>query len=236
MQSILGGARLRPTKTVDRSGVMGAGSVLGDSAPPAHIVNPPKAPSPPPEPAPAATNGHAYKESVDWYADLAVNAGSPPPAPPLASVVEETVAPVPAITVHDEPIATENDSMEDVDMATTHKVRSLYPYAAQRDEDLAFDENAVIIAHPSKSGGPWWYGVSPSSGKKGFFPNSYVQVMEEIPAVALYDYQGSTAEEMSFTEGQRITIVDRSEEGWWKTEVDGRILIVPAAYLELASV
>lgn len=235
MQSILGGARLRPTKTVDRSGVMGAGSVLGDSAPPAHIVNPPKAPSPPPEPAPAATNGHAYKESVDWYADLAVNAGSPPPAPPLASVVEETVAPVPAITVHDEPIATENDSMEDVDMATTHKVRSLYPYAAQRDEDLAFDENAVIIAHPSKSGGPWWYGVSPSSGKKGFFPNSYVQVMEEIPAVALYDYQGSTAEEMSFTEGQRITIVDRSEEGWWKTEVDGRILIVPAAYLELAS-
>jgi hypothetical protein len=56
-----------------------------------------------------------------------------------------------------------------------------------------------------------------------------------VQVVALYDYQGSTPEEFSFQEGQRITIIDRSEEGWWKTEQNGQILIVPAAYLELAS-
>ena len=123
LQSITGGARLRPTKTVDRSGVLGAGAVLGDSAPPAHILNQENARSSSPEPAPVVTNGHAHKESVDWYADLAVDVGSPPappPAPMLTSVAEEeTTAPVPAITVQDEPIATENDPLEDVDMATS---------------------------------------------------------------------------------------------------------------------
>jgi len=56
-----------------------------------------------------------------------------------------------------------------------------------------------------------------------------------VKAVALYDYQASNPDELSFQEGQPITIVDRSEDGWWKTEREGQILIVPAAYLELAS-
>jgi hypothetical protein len=48
----------------------------------------------------------------------------------------------------------------------------------------AFSENNVIIAHPSKSGGPWWYGLAVSSGKKGFFPNNYVQIMEESEIIS----------------------------------------------------
>lgn len=56
-----------------------------------------------------------------------------------------------------------------------------------------------------------------------------------VKVVALYDYQGANPDELSFHEGQSITIVDRGEDGWWKTERDGQILIVPAAYLELAS-
>ncbi len=44
---------------------------------------------------------------------------------------------------------------------------------------LAFPENTVIVAHPSKSGGPWWYGLLPLTGKKGFFPHTYVQDLEE---------------------------------------------------------
>jgi hypothetical protein len=53
-----------------------------------------------------------------------------------------------------------------------------------------------------------------------------------VKAVALYDYQGSNPDELTFQEGQSIRIVDRSEDGWWKTERDGHILLVPAAYLE----
>jgi hypothetical protein len=157
LQSILGGARLKPTKTVDRSGVLGAGAVLGDSAPPVHIIHPPKAPSPPPQQFAPISNGHAYKESVDWYADLAADASVPPP-PTLGSVAEEepaqTFTPVPSINVQEEvPVSTQNDPLEDVDLGIceclgnllrdtaliddlAHRVRTLYAYDGQREEDL----------------------------------------------------------------------------------------------------
>jgi hypothetical protein len=60
-----------------------------------------------------------------------------------------------------------------------HRVRSLYKYEGSRVEGLAFAENLVIVAHPSKSGGPWWYGSISGSGAKGFFPGSYVQILDD---------------------------------------------------------
>ncbi|KIM28843.1 hypothetical protein M408DRAFT_8613 [Serendipita vermifera MAFF 305830] len=223
LQSILGGARLKPTKTVDRSGVQGAGAVLGDAAPPEHIIQPPR----------------SDPDPVDWYEDAAAPPAPPPPPPGPSSVAEETYqsySAVPAINIQsEEAVPAEPDPLEDVDMQTSQRVRSLYPYEGQRDEDLSFSENTVIVAHPSKSGGPWWYGILPLTGKKGFFPHTYVQDLEEVQAVALYAYQGTNPDEFSFQEGDKITIVDRSEEDWWKTEQGNQILIVPAAYLQLVS-
>ncbi len=51
----------------------------------------------------------------------------------------------------------------------------------------------------------------------------------------MYSYQATNADEMSFEEGQSITVVDRSETDWWKTEQHGQILLVPAGYLEVVS-
>ena len=42
----------------------------------------------------------------------------------------------------------------------------------------AFTENIIITAHPSKSGGAWWYGTTAKEGKSGFFPSTYVQELE----------------------------------------------------------
>ena len=64
-------------------------------------------------------------------------------------------------------------------MVTVHRVRSLYKYEGSRVEDLEFAENLVLHVHPSKSGGPWWYGTISSSGAKGFFPSSYVQILDD---------------------------------------------------------
>jgi len=42
----------------------------------------------------------------------------------------------------------------------------------------AFEENRIVVAHPSKSGSDWWYGTSIIEGKSGFFPKTYVQVIQ----------------------------------------------------------
>lgn len=52
-------------------------------------------------------------------------------------------------------------------------------------------------------------------------------------AKALYPYEGGSADELPFAEGDVLTIADRSEPDWWKTEKGGVIFIVPAAYLEV---
>ena len=52
-------------------------------------------------------------------------------------------------------------------------------------------------------------------------------------AKALYSYDGTNADELSFSEGDELSIVDRGDSDWWKAEQGGVIFIVPAAYLEI---
>lgn len=53
-------------------------------------------------------------------------------------------------------------------------------------------------------------------------------------AKAVYDYTAGNTDELSFSAGQMLSIVDNSEEEWWKAERDGAVFIVPAGYLEVA--
>jgi len=245
------GARLRKTVTNDRSGVGAAGAVIGDAAPPVHINIKPVEREPEPEPEPAAPQNVMspapyeetpapskadYRQSVDWYSGLAAEGLSPTHASagagtmPVMQEEEEEQPAVPAIQV--EPAA--NDELADVDTSVVKLVRSLYPYEGQRAEDLSFGENMTLDAHPSKSGGDWWYGTMSRTGKKGFFPRSYVDVVEKVvKAKALYAYEGTNADELPLVEGDVLSIVDHSEADWWKAEKDGMVFIVPAGYLEL---
>lgn len=43
---------------------------------------------------------------------------------------------------------------------------------------LAFGENVILTAHPSKTGGDWWYGTLVRDGKSGLFPKTYVQTVD----------------------------------------------------------
>ncbi|KAL5533504.1 hypothetical protein ACEPAF_5280 [Sanghuangporus sanghuang] len=263
LSSIAQGARLRKAVTNDRSAAPVAGRVVGDTAPPPHISSAARPASPPASPpAPAANSSSeaaseplsreevstrpSKRQSVDWYTGLAADQGSVSPLPPTVEEKEEEEPPrpasIPAIQVDEAPaeaLATEAsvDPMEDVDKSKEFRVRTLYPYEAQRPEDISFLENVVVIANPSKSGGAWWYGVTVKGGRSGFFPSTYVQELENetllVKAKALYSYSGGNSDELPFVEGDILTIVDRSEADWWKTEQGGVIFIVPASYLEV---
>lgn len=52
-------------------------------------------------------------------------------------------------------------------------------------------------------------------------------------AKAVYTYTAGNADELPFNEGDELSIIDMSEDEWWKTEKDGVVLIAPAAYLEI---
>ncbi|KAI0312324.1 hypothetical protein OF83DRAFT_1146615 [Amylostereum chailletii] len=240
LSAIQGGARLRKAVTNDRSSAPVSGKVIGDVAPPAHINTSVRPPSPPvatPVAPPLANDDskNSNRQSVDWYADLAADHSAVSREPSgLASTREEDededtrhAGPVPSIQVE------ESDPLEDVDKATEYRVRSLYAYEGQRAEDLSFGENLILTAHPSKSGGDWWHGTIVRDGKSGFFPKTYVQIMDIVKAKALYAYTGASADELPFAEGDVLSIVDRSESDWWKAEQGGVVFIVPAAYLEL---
>ncbi|KAF8874204.1 hypothetical protein CPB84DRAFT_1967046 [Gymnopilus junonius] len=314
MQSIQGGLRLRPTKTVDKSAPPVSGKVLGDAAPPTHIIAssvrepspPPAQPaqyepyqayeqhptSPYPEPTPMSmSSAHddfasksANRQSVGWFADRAADLGASPTTPSFASpphmpameeeeeeeddddmyvkvsdegyeVVDKPLSAsatsamnsplgVPQIRV-DEPsdahIASKeigaeggvSDLMADIDKSIQHRVRSLYAFQGDGPEDLSFNENLVILANPSKTGGDWWYGTMVNGGKAGLFPKTYVEVVTPKTAKAAFTYEAGNPDELAFTEGETLSIIDTSEAEWWKAEQGGAVYIVPAAYLEL---
>ncbi|KAK4688172.1 actin cytoskeleton-regulatory complex protein PAN1, partial [Tremellales sp. Uapishka_1] len=230
--AIQGGARLKKAVTVDKSAPPVSGKVVGDSAPPAHInAAPTPAPDSPKEEDFVAKS--ANRQSVDWYAGLASETSHP------SAAVESTLP-----TTREEDESTANghaaqaapgdDDLSEFDLTKEIRVRTLFPYEGQRDADLSFIENVVILAHPAKDeSSPWWYGTLAKEGKKGWFPHSYVEEMQVSKAKALYAYTGEGGEELPFEADDILTIVDKSDENWWKTEKAGVIFIVPAAYLEV---
>ncbi|KAH9019377.1 hypothetical protein EDB84DRAFT_1517396 [Lactarius hengduanensis] len=241
LNAIQGGARLRKAVTNDRSASGISGRVIGDAGPPSHVSV--AASNPPPEISHAdpGAGANPSRQSVDWYMGLAADQGPPasrePSLPSMGEEEEDKEANGHAASVPDIQIAhaeeAQSDPFADIDRGTEYRVRSLYSYDGQRAEDLSFGENLVIIAHPSKSGGDWWYGTVASSGKAGLFPKTYVQDFATVKAKGLYDYPGGSPDELPFSEGDEISIVDRSDSDWFKAEKDGVIFIVPAAYLEM---
>ncbi|CCM04566.1 uncharacterized protein FIBRA_06747 [Fibroporia radiculosa] len=245
------GARLRKTQTNDRSAAPVSGKVIGDNAPPEHITAARVSASPPfgvppmessiaslelPLMSSQASSRSSNRESVDWYAGLAADGGAVKleHMPSMQEEEEEEpLASVPQIQVD---AAEEHEPLADVDRSTEYRVRSLYPYQGQRAEDLSFAENLLLTAHPSKSGGEWWYGTLLQDGKSGFFPKTYVEKIEQVRAKALYSYTGNSPDELPFSEGDELYIVDRSDVDWWKAEQDGVVFIVPAGYLEVLEV
>ncbi|GAA5957438.1 hypothetical protein JCM21900_003306 [Sporobolomyces salmonicolor] len=223
---IQGGLRLRKAVTVDKSGPLGAGAVIGDASPPVQTYvpppsppTPPREPTPPPPPPPAP----APEPEAEAYEELKEPEPVPEPEPVQAG---EQTATLPAIV--------DEDPLDAVDQSRTIRMRSLYTYEGQRDEDLSFEENRVILANPAKDEeSAWWYGVIETSGKKGWIPKAYVEEIAAQPAKALYAYVAASEDEISFDEDEALAVVDTSDESWWKAEKNGVIGLVPAAYFQL---
>lgn len=55
------------------------------------------------------------------------------------------------------------------------------------------------------------------------------------PVVALYDFQGSSPDELSVQEGEQLYVVEKEGDEWWKCRnEEGHEGVVPASYLEVS--
>ncbi|KAI8975146.1 hypothetical protein BDF20DRAFT_822616 [Mycotypha africana] len=73
------------------------------------------------------------------------------------------------------------DVEDEVNFSIIYRVVTLYEYQGIREDDLSFEANETIKAHPSKDkASDWWYGTSLVTNQVGFFPRTYVEVVEEV--------------------------------------------------------
>lgn len=214
--AIQGGLKLKKTQTKDRSTPSSAGAVIGDASAPisTYVAPPSPPPSPPavlspvvapvfvPEPAVEKVDSKvSNRQSVDWYGAMASDAA--------AKEVDRLPAPVEEEEPEEELIkssAVEEDPLEAVDLtkseyffhssdlsltnSSAQRSRSLYAYEGQRDEDLSFAENVVILAHPAKElDSPWWYGTIATSGVKGWLPASFIASIEKSVLIFLLSFR-----------------------------------------------
>lgn len=53
--------------------------------------------------------------------------------------------------------------------------------------------------------------------------------------IAIYDYKAANGDEMSFSKGQVISVLDKNNPDWWKGELNGATGLFPTNYVKLAT-
>ncbi|KAM9861208.1 intersectin-2b isoform 2-T2 [Aulostomus maculatus] len=123
-------------------------------------------------------------------------------------------------------------------------------YSSSGPEQLNL-ENGQLIVISSKNVSGWWLGELQARGKKrqkGWFPAAHVKILgsnsgKSTPApqpvcqvIAIYDYAAANKDELSFSKGQLINVLDKNDPDWWKGEVSGVIGLFPTNYVQMTTV
>uniref|UniRef100_A0A665V192 Intersectin 2b n=1 Tax=Echeneis naucrates TaxID=173247 RepID=A0A665V192_ECHNA len=111
-------------------------------------------------------------------------------------------------------------------------------------------ENGQLVVVLGKNASGWWLGELQARGKKrqkGWFPASHVKILgsnsgKSTPApqpvcqvIAVYDYSASNEDEMSFSKGQLINVLEKNNPDWWKGEINGVTGLFPTNYVKMTT-
>lgn len=66
-----------------------------------------------------------------------------------------------------------------------------------------------------------------------FEPIDCVYNCAELEGVALFDYTGRSASELSFRQGGRFRLYSRASSDWWMGEINGTKGLIPSAYIRI---
>uniref|UniRef100_A0A673T128 Intersectin-1 n=1 Tax=Suricata suricatta TaxID=37032 RepID=A0A673T128_SURSU len=129
-------------------------------------------------------------------------------------------------------------------------------YTATGPEQLTLAPGQLILIRKKNPGG-WWEGELQARGKKrqiGWFPANYVKLLSPgtskmtpaeppkptaLPAVCqvigMYDYIAQNDDELAFSKGQIINVLNKEDPDWWKGEVSGQVGLFPSNYVKLTT-
>lgn len=113
-------------------------------------------------------------------------------------------------------------------------VKALYSYEAADSEELSFTEDELLCILP---GGPdsWYLAHSlRDADKAGLIPANYVEPLEGIGILrAIYPYEAQEDNEVTFDEGDLLTLLDRLDEDWWLVRNERREHgLIPSNYVQ----
>ncbi|KAM8832294.1 intersectin-2a isoform 2-T2 [Spinachia spinachia] len=120
---------------------------------------------------------------------------------------------------------------------------------APTTHQLHLSPGQLIVVLAKNSAG-WWLGELQARGKKrqrGWFHSSHVKLLgpsssKSCPAplpvcqvIAMYDYTAANRDELSFSKGQLISILDKTNPDWWKGDANGVTGLLPTNYVTMTT-
>ncbi|KAL7991404.1 hypothetical protein Chor_015660, partial [Crotalus horridus] len=123
---------------------------------------------------------------------------------------------------------------------------ALYSYSSSEPGDLTFTEGEEIVV--SQKDGEWWTGRI--GDRSGIFPSNYVKPKDHdtsppasktgtlnkkpvCQVIAMYDYSANNEDELTFSKGQLINVLNKDDMDWWQGEVNGIYGLFPSNYVKM---
>ncbi|XP_060908263.1 intersectin-2a isoform X1 [Labrus mixtus] len=116
-------------------------------------------------------------------------------------------------------------------------------------QQLHLSPGQLIVVLAKNSTG-WWLGELQARGRKrqrGWFHSSHVKLLgpssskpspSPLPVcqvIAMYDYTAANQDELNFSKGQLINILDKTNPDWWKAEANGVTGLLPTNYVKMTT-
>ncbi|KAF9191117.1 cytoskeletal protein binding protein [Haplosporangium sp. Z 11] len=116
---------------------------------------------------------------------------------------------------------------------------ALYDYEANTEEELTIKENDVLYVLEDDDP-EWWKAklktVDPNELHVGLIPSNYVETHPACGTVAgLYKYDATTEEELSFEEGDTLTLYEQDDPDWFLVGNGAQVGFVPGNYVEVSA-
>uniref|UniRef100_A0A8C6X8F3 Intersectin 2 n=1 Tax=Naja naja TaxID=35670 RepID=A0A8C6X8F3_NAJNA len=120
-------------------------------------------------------------------------------------------------------------------------------YTASGTEQLSLAPGQLIVILKKNSTG-WWQGELQARGKKrqkGWFPATHVKLLgpsneKTMPPVhpvcqviAMYDYTANNEDELTFSKGHLINVMNKEDMDWWQGEINGVYGLFPSNYVKM---